>query len=75
MKEMSDAFKRIASIVKQISSRTLVFYSRHRDDYGDAIKIPYGFDASPEMMAKDMRAFIEKTRSFVEDAVQRIKLG
>jgi hypothetical protein len=72
MKEMADAFEKITSIVKQINGRTLIFYSRHRDDYGDAIKIPYGSDASPEMMGKDMRTLIEKTRIYVEDAVKQI---
>ncbi|OPL11617.1 MAG: hypothetical protein AVO38_15665 [delta proteobacterium ML8_D] len=77
MKEMADAFKKIKSIVKQINSRTLIFYSRHRDDYGDAIKISYGSDVSPEVpeiMAKDMRALIEETRLLVEEAVQVIEL-
>ena len=72
MKEMANAFKKITSIVKQINGRTLVFFSRHRDDYGDAIKIHYGFDASPEIMARDMRSLIEKTRIHVEDAVKQI---
>jgi hypothetical protein len=77
-KEMADVFKEIASIIKQINGRALVFYSRHRDYYGHAIKIPYGFEASPElpeMMAKDMRSFIEKTHFLVDDAVKRINSG
>lgn len=73
MKEMAYAFEKITSIVKQINDRPLVFYSRHRDDYGDAIKISYGSDAAPEMMAKDMRALIEKTRIHVEEAIRQIK--
>lgn len=69
MKEMADEFKKIKSIVKQINGRSLDFYSRHRDEYAYAIKITYGFETSPEMMAKDMRALIEETRFLVEDAV------
>jgi len=72
MKEMAYAFEKITSIVRQINGRDLVFYSSHRDDYGDAIKIPYGFNATPEMMAKDMRALIEKTRIHVEEEVKQI---
>ena len=72
IKEMAKAFEKITSIVKQINGRTLIYYSRHRDDYGDAIKIPYGFDASSEIIARDMRSFIEKTRIHVEDAVKQI---
>jgi len=75
MKEMADAFEKITSIIKQINGRSLVFYSRHREDYGDAIKIPYGFYPSPElpeMMAKDMRGLIKKTRVHVENVVKQI---
>ena len=75
MGEMSDEFKRMKSKIKQIHGRNLAFYSRHRDDYGDALKISYGFKVSPEIMAIDMHTLIKKTRVVVEGAIQQTKLG
>jgi len=69
-KEMCGEFARINFGLRKINNRDLVFYFRHRDDYGAALKISYGFDPSPEMMAKDMRALIAETLFLVEEAIQ-----
>ena len=74
-KEMCGEFAIINLGLRKINNRDLVFSFRHRDDYGAALRILYGFDASPEFMAKDMRSLIQETRVLVEDAVRRIKPG
>ena len=74
-KEMCGEFAKINFGLRKINNRDLGFYFRHRDDYGAALRILYGFDASPEFMAKDMRSLIQETRVLVEDAVRRIKPG
>ena len=74
MLEMCGEFAKINFNIRKIKNRDLVFYRRHRaDDFGAALKIPYGTTVLPKLMAEDMRELIKKTRLLVEEAVRRAK--
>lgn len=60
---------------RTINEHDLVFYFRHRDDYGPALKVSYGSDVPPEIMAEDMHLLIEKTRKYIENMIERIRLA